>query len=75
MSNYMPITSSLPLPAQPVDATQAAPKRPPNKAPYVVGRDGQSRQANMTTRNAVDYRPISMMSQIIKSNATENSGE
>jgi hypothetical protein len=52
-----------------------APKRPPNKAPYVVGRDGQSRQANMTTRNAVDYRQISMISQTIKSNATENSGE
>jgi len=29
----------------------------------------------MTTRNAVDYRPISMISQTIKSNATENSGE
>jgi hypothetical protein len=52
-----------------------AAKRPPNKAPYVVGRDGQSWQANMTTRNAVDYRPISMISQIIKNNATENSGE
>jgi hypothetical protein len=52
-----------------------APKRPPNKAPYVVGRDGQSRQANMMTRNAVDYRPISMISQTIKKNATQNSGE